>query len=59
MRKRFRSKANIATTADLVERRFDRPAPDQLWVTDIERHEVLPNRVVVKGHRLWPVAAGR
>jgi hypothetical protein len=30
-----------------------------LWVADIERHEVLPNRVVVKGHRLWPVAAGR
>jgi putative transposase len=36
--KRFRSKANIATTADLVERRFDRPAPDQLWVTDITEH---------------------
>jgi putative transposase len=28
-RKRFRSKANMATTADLVERQFDRPAPDQ------------------------------
>jgi putative transposase len=37
-RKLFRSKANIATTADLVERRFDRPAPDQLWVTDITEH---------------------
>jgi putative transposase len=36
--KRFRRKANIATTADLVERRFDRPAPDQLWVTDITEH---------------------
>jgi putative transposase len=29
-RRGFRNKANIATTADLVERRFDRPAPDQL-----------------------------
>lgn len=36
--KRFRGRANIATTADLVERRFDRPAPDQLWVTDITEH---------------------
>jgi putative transposase len=37
-RKGFRRKANIATAADLVERRFDRPAPDQLWVTDITEH---------------------
>jgi putative transposase len=28
----------MATTADLVERRFDRPAPDQLWVTDLTEH---------------------
>ena len=37
-RKLFRSKANKATAADLVERQFDRPAPDQLWVTDITEH---------------------
>jgi putative transposase len=37
-RKGFRSKANMATTADLVERRFDQPAPDQLWVTDITEY---------------------
>jgi len=37
-RKGFRSKANIATAADLVERRFDRPAPDQLGVTEITEH---------------------
>jgi putative transposase len=37
-RKTFRSKANMATAADLVERRFDRLAPDQLWVTDITEH---------------------
>ena len=30
-----------------------------LWVADIERHEALSNRAVVKGHRRRPVAAGR
>jgi putative transposase len=43
--KRFRRKANIATTADLVERRFDRPAPDQLWVTDITEHPTREGKV--------------
>ena len=32
--------------------------PNQCWSWDIERHEALWNRAVVKGHRLWPVAAG-
>ena len=36
---------NIAT--DLVERTFARSGPNQLWVTDIERHEALLNRVEV------------
>ena len=44
---------------DLVRREFRREAPDELWVTDIERHEALLNRAVVKGHRLRLVAAGR
>jgi putative transposase len=39
-RKTFRSKAPMATAADLVERQFDRPAPDQLWVTDITERAV-------------------
>jgi transposase InsO family protein len=30
--------AGIATAADLVDRRFSRTAPDQLWVTDITEH---------------------
>jgi putative transposase len=38
MTKRFRSKANLATAPDLVQRGFDRPAPNQLWVTDIPEH---------------------
>ncbi len=28
--------------ADLVERRFRAPAPNRLWVADLERHEALP-----------------
>jgi hypothetical protein len=33
-----RSQRNTATAADLIARRFDRPAPDQLRVTDITEH---------------------
>ena len=32
--------------------------PNQLWNGDIERHEALTNRAVMKGHRRVPVAAG-
>ena len=45
--------------ADLVDRNFARTSPNQLWVTDIERHEALPDRAVMEGHRRRPVAAGR
>jgi hypothetical protein len=31
----------------------------QLWQLDMERHEALSNRAVVKGRRLRSVAAGR
>jgi hypothetical protein len=44
---------------DLVDGRFARAAPNQLWLTDIERHEALLNRAVVEGHRGRSVAAGR
>ena len=44
-RKLFRTKANQATAADLVERRFDRPGPDQLWVTDITEHPTREGKV--------------
>jgi putative transposase len=33
--------------------------PSQVWTWDIERHEALLNRAVVKGHRHRLVAAGR
>jgi hypothetical protein len=45
--------------ADLVERDFSAARPNQLWVADLERHEALLDRVVVKGHRRRSVAAGR
>jgi hypothetical protein len=43
-----------APAADLVERRFDRPARDQLWVADIERHEALLDRAVMGGTAAGP-----
>ena len=45
--------------ADLVCRDFTALRPNRLWVVDLERHEALLYRAVVKGHRLRPVAAGR
>jgi len=34
-------------------------APNQVWNWDIERHEALSNRVVMKGHHCRSVAADR
>ena len=48
-----------APADDLVNRQFTPEEPDRLWVADIERHEALSNRAVVKGHRRRLVAAGR
>jgi putative transposase len=44
---------------DHVQRDFTAQRPDQVWVTDIERHEALPNRAVMEGRRLRLVAASR
>ena len=33
--------------------------PNRIWIWDAERHEALLDCAVVKGHRLWLVAAGR
>jgi hypothetical protein len=47
-----------ARSPDLVKRNFTADAPNDLWVTDLERHEAFLNLAVVKGHRHVPVAAG-
>jgi hypothetical protein len=63
LRKRWRCSTRQDPTAtpapDLVNRDFTAPAPNRLWVADLERHEVFPDRAVMKGHRRRPVAAGR
>jgi putative transposase len=42
---------------DLVKRDFQPAGPNELWCWDLERHEALCNRAVMKGHRLGSVAA--
>ena len=56
-RPRYRKSAPQAAATDRVGRRFAREGMDELWVTDIERHEALPNRAVMQGHRPRLVAA--
>jgi putative transposase len=51
--------ATALRPADLVDRDFSATRPNQLWVADLERHEVLSDRAVMEGHRRRPVAAGR
>jgi putative transposase len=55
--RRPRPKHQTPTASDLVHRDFARPVPDRLWVTDIERHEALSNRVEVGDLRRRAVAA--
>lgn len=43
-RLRFRP-PGIATAADLVDRRFARTEPDQLWVTDITEHRTREGKI--------------
>jgi transposase InsO family protein len=50
-RRRKRKIPGVPTALDLVDRQFTKTEPDRLWVTDIERHEALFDRAVVKGHR--------
>ena len=49
---------SLDSRPDLVDRHFTAKRPNLLWVADIERHEVLLNLAVVKGHRSTSVAAG-
>jgi len=44
-KRRFRTKVQVATATDLVERSFSRSDPDQLWVTDITEHRTREGKV--------------
>jgi transposase InsO family protein len=57
--KQIKPDNTASDNANRVRRDFARNGPNQLWVTDIERHEALLNRAVVKGHRHRSVAADR
>jgi len=50
---------NASRPPDLVRRNFQAERPNELWLADIERHEALLNRAVVKGHRLRTLAGAR
>lgn len=52
-------KPGPAAHEDLVRRVFTAEAPNQLWLTDIERHEALLDRVGVRGHHCLAVAVAR
>jgi hypothetical protein len=58
-KKKSGKKAKVGAPAhdDLVKRVFTADRPNQLWLTDIERHEALLNLAVMKGHRHSFVAA--
>ena len=51
------SSRGLAPYPNLLKR-LSPSRPDQIWCGDIERHEALLHRVVVKGHRLQSAAAG-
>ena len=44
-RRGWRRIPNMATAADLVDRRFTRDRPDQLWVTDVTEHPTREGKV--------------
>jgi putative transposase len=54
-----RERRRQATHPATVKPELLADGPSQVWTWDIERHEAPFDRVVMKGHRLRPVAAGR
>lgn len=49
----------VPPVPDLLGRGFDPGQPDVAWCGDIVRHEALTDRVVMRGHHRWGVAAPR
>jgi putative transposase len=58
-RLKFRRVSHVATATDLVQRQFTASAPNELWLTDIERHEALLYREEVQDLLHWGVAASQ
>jgi transposase InsO family protein len=60
-KKRFTTKSDPdhVRAPDLVNRNFSASRPDELWVTDFERHEALLNREEVRDLLHRTVAADR
>jgi len=54
-----RERRRLATHPAKVKPELLADGPSQVWTWDIERHEALLNRAVVKGHRFRLVAASR
>jgi putative transposase len=54
--KTTRRAAQEPRVPDLVMRKFTAERPNAVWTADIERHEALLDRAVVKGHRLRALA---
>jgi len=54
-----RERRRQATHPAKVKPELVADAPNRVWSWDIERHEALLNRAVVKGHRFRLVAASR
>jgi putative transposase len=54
---RYLASVPSAIAPNRLQRQFTVARPDVTWVTDIERHEALSNRAVVKGHGRQLVAA--
>jgi transposase InsO family protein len=52
------SKHRFPAAPNRLQRNFTATHPNQVWVSDLERHEALLHRAVMKGHRSQPVAAG-
>jgi putative transposase len=58
-KKGYKNLKNARTCEDLVQRQFTATHPNELWLTDIERHEALSNREEVRDLLHRAVAATR
>jgi putative transposase len=58
-RHQIRERRRVARRPAHLKPELVATGPNQVWSWDIERHEALSNRAVMKGHGHRPVAAGQ